>query len=278
MNRRELVYKTVGEQQLSLIFLPPLEQKFERAPVYFIIPGGGWHRADHRAMCEFSGRSAEALRRRGWAVASVTYRLIPEATLSQIVSDCMDAARYLSQQADVLGIDARRIVSSGHSAGGHLALMLALAPHGAFTAQSPYDAVANDFTVVASAPMSPLTVLYPDCAGYAPTAFAIGERQLGQQENMVVAMHRASPIDYVTPCSVPLLLCCGTHDDLVYAEHSTHLYERCRTVGAPCEILYSHFGGHCFEPMVEGKRSDPDFASIQDAIAAFATKFEPQEA
>ena len=47
--------------------------------------------------------------------------------MNGVISDAMDAGRYLAHFANELGIDARRIVTSGHSAGGHLALMMALA-------------------------------------------------------------------------------------------------------------------------------------------------------
>lgn len=59
-----LVYKTVGDKQVHLTFLPPTEKKFDRAPVYFIIPGGGWHTASKEAMIGFSNKSLTILRAR----------------------------------------------------------------------------------------------------------------------------------------------------------------------------------------------------------------------
>lgn len=271
-----LVYKTVGEKQVHLTYLPPTVSKFDRAPVYFIIPGGGWHTASKEAMIGFSKKSSEILRARGWAVVSIDYRVCPSdgVVMDGVISDAMDAGRYLAHFAKQLNIDARHIVTSGHSAGGHLALMLALAPHTGFTEDTPFDPVADDFTVVATAPMSAPIILYRDEGNYWPHALNDLGDLFPDAQTATAARHRASPIDYITPLSVPTLLVCGLHDNLVFAENSTAHYQRCRTVGAPCEILYSIYGGHCFEPMVEGKLSAPNFDEVQDALAAFVMKFE----
>ena len=89
-----------------------------------------------------------------------------------------------------------------------------------------------------------------------------------------VGMCMPGPFDYITPASVPTLLVCGTHDDLVFAENSTRFYEKCRTVGAPCEVLYSYFGGHCFESKVEGKEPFVNFKEVQDHLFEFVKRFE----
>lgn len=277
-DEQTLIYKKVGDREIEMLFYPPTEQVFDRAPVYLIIPGGGWRSASAEAMVGFSKKSSDALRARGWATVSLSYRYVSrdEVHLDDIISDCMDAGRYLAHFADELGIDAHKIVTSGHSAGGHLALMLAYAPHRAFVADSPFDAIADDFTVIASAPLSAPTILYTDAAGYSPKAFPCRDvfpEGLSEREFATVC-HRDGPFDYITPASVPTLLVCGTHDNLVFAENSTRFYEKCREVGAPCQVLYSHFGGHCFEPMVEGRDSFVNFEQVQDHLIEFVKEFE----
>lgn len=272
-------YKIVGDRRIELTFLPPTEKKFDRAPVYFIIPGGGWHEASKEAMIGFSRKSSDMLRARGWATVSIDYRVAPADGVDMIgiVSDAIDAGRFLAHFADVLEINPQRIVTSGHSAGGHLAMMMALAPHAGFTVDSPYDVREDEFEVVATAPLSPPIVLYRDAGGFCPQAFDLEGRSLfdtGDIKQQAALRHRGSPIDYVTPLSVPTLLVYGTHDNLVFAENSTRHYERCRTVGAPCKLLPSVWGGHCFEPMVEGKASSPDFAEVQDEVYQFVVEFE----
>ena len=273
-----LIYKKVGDREIPMLYYPPIQKVFDRAPVYLIIPGGGWRSANAEAMVGFSLLSATALRKRGWAVVSLSYRYVSndDVTLDDIISDCMDAGRYLTHFADELGINPHKIVTSGHSAGGHLALMMAYAPHRAFVSDSPFDALRDEFTVVATAPLSAPTILYNDEAGYYPDGFPfldVFPKCLPEREFAAVR-HRDGPFDYITPASVPTLLVCGTHDDLVFAENSTRFYEKCRTVGAPCRVLYSHFGGHCFEPMVEGRDSFVNFEQVQHHLIDFVQTFE----
>lgn len=270
-----LVYKKVGGKECSMLYYPPTRQVFDRAPIYVVIPGGGWHRAVAIDMYNFSKRSADALRARGWAVVSLSYRVAPVdgVWMQDIVSDCMDACRYLAHFADDLRIDPHRIVTSGHSAGGHLALMLAYAPHHLFANDSPYDLRADDFTVIGTAPLSAPTILYCDAAGYCPQGFAFSD-VFEPGDRKIAELHRASPYDYITPAAVPTLMVCGTHDVDVFPENSTRFYEKCRSMGAPCDILYSHFGGHCFESLVEGRESFVNFAQVQDHLIEFIQKLE----
>ena len=273
-----LIYKKVGDREIPMLYYPPIQKVFDRAPVYLIIPGGGWRSASAEAMVGFSLVSATALRKRGWAVVSLSYRYVSndDVTLDDIISDCMDAGRYLTHFADELEINPHKIVTSGHSAGGHLALMMAYAPHRAFVSDSPFDALRDEFTVVATAPLSAPTILYNDEAGYYPDGFPfldVFPKDLSERAFAAVR-HRDGPFDYITPASVPTLLVCGTHDDLVFAENSTRFYEKCRTVGAPCQVLYSHFGGHCFEPMVEGRDSFVNFEQVQHHLIDFVQTFE----
>ena len=271
-----MIYKRTKERDIRMEFRPPLTKVWEKAPVYVIIPGGGWCRAVAVDMLGFSAISVEALRKEGWAVASLEYRTAAEnnVKMDTIVSDIMDAGRYLSKFRKELGIDPLRIVTSGHSAGGHLALMMALAPQEAYTVDSPFDPVKDRFGVVASAPLSAPTILYRDSVGYLPDRF--GTEHLFPEGGYPLSAHKNSPYDYITPLSVPTLMAYGTHDNLVYAENSVRFYEKCRSVGAPCELCGSVYGGHCFEPMAEGKTSEPGFEGVQKIVTDFVRRFAPK--
>ena len=156
--KTDVVYKKTPQRDLMLTFLSPIEKNHEKAPVYFLIPGGGWHVEDRQEMLDFSARSVQSLRNKGFAVVSIDYRVCGEGVvMREIIADCFDAARFISHFSDKFSIDKERFVLSGLSSGGHLALMLAYAPHDSFMDSYEFS---DDFTVKSVAVMSPPTILY----------------------------------------------------------------------------------------------------------------------
>lgn len=265
---QDLVYKTVNGQTLELTFLPPTRPLYDKAPVYFLIPGGGWHSETRASMLDFSRRSAARLRDRGFAVVGIDYRVTstaPDTTIDDEVSDAMDAARYLAHHADILGIDCHRLVTSGHSAGGHLSLMLAFAPHERFTRGSVLD---DAFTVAACAAISPVAFLYtggdcPDPMVFQPTNLYAN----GVYDDEVA--HRCSPYDYISASSCPTLFIHGTHDELVNVDNSRVSYRRGVQCGAAFELITPQNGGHGLDCRVEGESTYPSFDTAQECIAAW---------
>ncbi|MFT3814912.1 MAG: alpha/beta hydrolase [Acidovorax sp.] len=121
----------VGEEQDLLIasaeggfparLYRPLEQQHAGLTVFF--HGGGFvigsiesHDAVCRQLCNLTGA----------AVLSVEYRLAPEHKFPAAPDDCLHAVRWAAQQAPAWGLDARRLVLAGDSAGGTLAAVTAL--------------------------------------------------------------------------------------------------------------------------------------------------------
>jgi arylformamidase len=92
------------------------------APLLVFFHGGFWRAQDKRDFLY----PAPAFLSRGIAFASVNYTLAPAASLDEIVAQSRRAIAFLARNAADLGVDPDRIFVSGHSAGGHLAAMLAL--------------------------------------------------------------------------------------------------------------------------------------------------------
>lgn len=89
--------------------------------VYF--HGGGWvlgglESCDH--ICARVAADADVV------VASVEYRLAPDHRYPAALQDCVDATRWVAEQAEVLGVDVARLGIGGDSAGGNLAAAVAL--------------------------------------------------------------------------------------------------------------------------------------------------------
>lgn len=62
----------------------------------------------------------------GCTVVSVDYRLAPESTYKEAISDCFGALSWMADNAETLGVDPARIAIGGASAGGGLTAALAL--------------------------------------------------------------------------------------------------------------------------------------------------------
>lgn len=93
-------------------------------PLVVFIHGGGWRIGD-KAMGAHGRDKAAFLNARGFAFASLNYRLSPNVRHPAHVDDVAAALAWLHHQADDLGFDSRRIYVMGHSAGAHLAALVA---------------------------------------------------------------------------------------------------------------------------------------------------------
>lgn len=91
------------------------------SPLVVFVHGGGWSRGDKRMM-----HGSDKLRRwqaQGYAVASLNYRLVPEATVEQQGEDVAAAVALLKAR-----FGPRRIALVGHSAGAHLVALVGTDP------------------------------------------------------------------------------------------------------------------------------------------------------
>ncbi len=92
------------------------------APLIVYVHGGGWQRG---SKDNATGRFKPVhYPEQGYAFASINYRLVPAATVEQQAADVAGAVKALIDRAATLGIDQRRIVLMGHSAGAHLVALV----------------------------------------------------------------------------------------------------------------------------------------------------------
>ena len=91
-------------------------------PLLLFIHGGYWQSLDKTDFAYLAPPFLD----RGVAFASLNYSLAPEASIEQMVEQCRNAILALRRESGRLNIDPKRVVVCGHSAGGHLATMMAL--------------------------------------------------------------------------------------------------------------------------------------------------------
>jgi acetyl esterase/lipase len=91
-------------------------------PLVFWIHGGGWHSGD---KLESGINLALKFLPKGFALASINYRLTGDAPFPAQIEDCNAALAFLRQHAEDYRIDPDRVGTLGHSAGAHLAALMA---------------------------------------------------------------------------------------------------------------------------------------------------------
>ncbi len=114
-NQADIEYARVGDVSLKLDLHRP---QGERPPLIVYVHGGAWRGGSKEDV------PIGSLMERGYAIASVNYRLSTQAVFPAQVHDIKAAIRFLRANAGVYHINADKIVIIGSSAGGHLAALV----------------------------------------------------------------------------------------------------------------------------------------------------------
>jgi acetyl esterase/lipase len=210
-------------------------------PLILWIHGGAW------MMGSKDWDNVKYLVRHGYAIASIDYRFSPEAPFPAQIQDCNAAMNFILAHAADYGVDARRFVVGGGSAGGHLALLLGLA-------RQERDFGANP----AIKPLAILDFFGPtDINGMKDDLQAIhsrkgidswqdvGSRLLGAPLDQSAGKAKAaSPITYVIATAPPVLIIQGDQDDLVPVAQSERLHAALDRAGVKNKLILVHDAGH----------------------------------
>ena len=209
-----------GEERVLDLYVPA--HGHSRGVVVFFY-GGSWesgHRQDYRFV-------AEALTARGYSVVIPDYRKYPDVVFPAFVEDAAAAVAWVHRHIAEYGGDPGRIFVAGHSAGAHLAALLALDPH-YLQAQgmSPMDlrgmiglAGPYDFLPLQTAR---LNAVFP------------GEH----------LQFLSQPVNVLQTPNPPLLLLVGLKDNTVLPRNSESLAQHIQRAGGKAELRYFNDYGH----------------------------------
>jgi|GEM_PF-1681423 len=217
---RKVVYKTVGDRKLHLHVFEPKDGGKKR-PVFLIIHGGGWTGGGPRKFYPV----AEHFVRRGMVGISLEYRLLSKQkgiTVFDCVRDGRSAVRYLRKHAMELGIDPDRIVVSGGSAGGHVAVGTALLASDEMGEEVGISSVPNGLVL-----LNP--VIDTSKAGY-------GQAKIGER------WRELSPVHQVRSGLPPTVIFHSTDDRVTPYSGARQFAVLSRKAGNDC-TLFTHEGG-----------------------------------
>jgi acetyl esterase/lipase len=226
-------------------------------PLIVWIHGGAW------MMGIKEWDNVKYLVRHGYAIASIDYRFSTEARFPAQIQDCNAALNFILAHATNYGIDPRRFVVGGGSAGGHLALLLGLARgergFGADPSVRPLAILDFFGPTDLNKIKDDLTAIHSD-KGIEALQDA-GIKLLGAPvEQAPDKAKAASPMTYVSAASPPVLVLQGGNDDLVPAAQSRRLHAALDAAGVKNQLIVLDHVGHdgplFSTPEVESKVTD----------------------
>jgi acetyl esterase/lipase len=245
---RDLPYVSGGHERQKLdLYLPKAKEK---TPLIIRIHGGAW------LMGSKEMEGPEDYLSKGYAVASINYRLSQHAVFPAQIQDCKEAVRYLRANAQKYNLDPNRFGVWGPSAGGHLAALLGTTGD------------INEFDIGENLSVSSRVQAVADFFG--PTDFLqMEEHRLpngmhhntpDSPESKLIGGNiadnpekaaKANPITYITKCAAcptaddpPFLIIHGDMDPLVPHHQSEILEAALKKAGVPVLFYTVKGGGH----------------------------------
>jgi acetyl esterase/lipase len=207
-----IAYGTDPQQRLDVYV--PSTGRAPRAVIVFW-HGGRWTFGDKNDY-RFVGA---ALAGAGYVTVVANYRHYPQVKMPGFLADAARAALWSLEHAAQFGADDQRIFLMGHSAGAHLAAMLALDPRHFLACGKPAPHIAG--VIGLSGPYDFLPLLEADV-----------QDMFGPPQNYA----DSQPINFVTPEAAPMLLIHGLQDLKVWPKNSQNLAAALTKSGVPVTL------------------------------------------
>ena len=229
-------------------------------PVLMYIHGGGWTNGSK----ESSALTFLPYLEMGWSVVNVEYRMADVAHAPAAVEDCRCALRWIYRNAEQYNFDVDRIVVTGNSAGGHLALTTGMLPASAgLDRQCPGDrnrAWSTGTTSMAELQVAAIINWYgiTDVVGLMQgspgSSGNFAEAWLGSRSDRAEIARRVSPLTHVRAGLPPVLTIHGDSDPIVPYDHGVRLHQALDGAGVPNRLITVEGGGHGGFPIDENIR------------------------
>lgn len=220
-------------KETVLDILQPTAKAAGKRPGVIVIHGGGWTGGTKESQIEpICLRYVE----KGFVVANVEYRLAKAALAPAAVEDALNAAHWFRKHAREYNVDTKRIVVTGGSAGGHLALMVGMTPKSAkLGPPAKVAAVVNFYGI---------TDVGDQLGGPNMRTYAV--TWLPEQPGRMELARRLSPMTYVRRDLPPILTLHGDADQTVPYEHGVKLTKALQAAGVKAELITVPGGKHGF--------------------------------
>lgn len=237
--KRDIVYKIAGGKEIKLDMYLPDDYKGKKAPVIIYVHGGYWSFGDKAQEIGLLADGVKELRRLGYAVVSINYRLTDKNIVFPAhIEDVKDSIRWIRSKSGLYQFDENNIGIMGASAGGHLALLAGLSSEGDFTGDNQLEHYSSKVKYIVSW-FGP-TDLRGVNGKYVPAFLGTSEEK---NPDLYI---KASPITYIGRNSPPILLMHGDKDEVVSIIQSEELFNAGKNVGADIQFITVKNAKHGF--------------------------------
>lgn len=240
-----ITYSVANNSALKLdLYLP--RHRRSPVPTVVLIHGGGWVEGDK----ESAVLHILPYLSMGWAVVNVEYRLGRNSLAPAAVEDCRCALRWVTRHAREHNLDASKIVLTGFSAGGHLALITALLPSSSiFDRQCPTDEIIR-WREATEPPLKVAAVV--NWFGITDVADLLGGTNakhyaiewFGSISNREDLARQVSPINHIRAGLPPVITIHGNADTVVPFSHATRLHAALDNAGVRNQLVTVRGGKH----------------------------------
>jgi len=222
---------------------PALSTPAKKHPGVIMFHGGGWIRTSKSTMSTFYNRYLA----HGFVVCNAEYRLAdstgqftPEFTPAPgAVQDALKAAKWFYEHADEYNVDKDRIVVTGASAGGHIALMVGLCND-----EKVGPIAGKDFKIAAIVNGYGCVDVPALLAKQRPGDFA--SQWLPDGPTRAEIAKQMSPMTYVRKDIPPLITVQGANDSTHPVADSQRFTAALKAAGADADIHLVNGAGHGF--------------------------------
>jgi acetyl esterase/lipase len=245
--RRDVAYLGSGRTERLDLYLPA--HRSGLVPGVIWIHGGGWTKGDRAQARERN--IGTTLASWGYAVASISYTL-GNGAWPRNLHDVKNAVRFLRSQGAQYGIDGRRIVVAGGSAGGHLALLAGFTADRSFEPEAPYPGISSAVVAIIDfyGPTNHLSRVKANQDGSGTSIPHMGNAVdvfAGGDPANREALVASSPVTHVAAGLPPVLIVHGLGDSTVFHGQSSELAAALARAGVPHELILIPGVGHTFD-------------------------------
>ncbi len=220
-----------------------------KSPVVIFIHGGSWQSGDKKQY-KFL---AQGLTAQGFVVVVPNYRLYPQVTFPKFVEDTAQSLKWVYENINAYGGDAKNIFIMGHSAGAQIGALLTLDEHYLRNVAINQNAI-RGFIGLAG----PYNFL--------PFTDEVFKKIFAPKEKFKLSQ----PIFFVDGTEPPVLLLHGKNDTTVKIRNSITLADKIRHKGGSVQEIYFEKMSHT--AIISGFSSLKRKKELVNATTNFITK------